>query len=123
MREYEVTIIVQPKLEESKRSELIDQVTNWITNDDAAEENQPTINHWGMRKLAYPIQKHSEGYYVLYETMLDPTRIADIERNFQYSEDLLRYLVVRKEDYRSDKEKKKAAAEAAEVAETEKSED
>ncbi len=119
MREYEVTIIIQPKLEDAKRTELIDKVTGWITDGDAAEENQPVINHWGMRKLAYPIKKNNEGYYVLYETMLDPTRIPDIERNFQFSEDMLRYLVVRKEDLTSDKDKKKAKENKEETSESE----
>lgn len=119
MREYEVTIIIQPKLEDAKRTELIDKVTGWITDGDTAEENQPQINHWGMRKLAYPIKKNNEGYYVLYEAMLDPSRIPDIERNFQYSEDMLRYLVVRKEDLTSDKDKKKAKENKEETSESE----
>jgi small subunit ribosomal protein S6 len=53
-------------------------------------------NHWGVRQLAYPIKKFTEGYYVLYEAKIDPTRIKDIERSMQYNEDVLRYLVVRK---------------------------
>ncbi|MCA9930224.1 MAG: 30S ribosomal protein S6 [Anaerolineales bacterium] len=99
MREYEVTIIVQPKLEESGRNELVKQVTSWITgieDEETSEENKPEIKHWGLRKLAYPIQKFTEGYYVHYDVNLDPQRIADIERNFQYNENIIRYLVIRK---------------------------
>ena len=47
--------------------------------------------------MAYAIRNHKDGYYVHYEVSLDPQRIPDIERNMQYTEDLLRYLVVRKE--------------------------
>jgi small subunit ribosomal protein S6 len=47
--------------------------------------------------MAYPIQKFTEGYYVLYEGSLDPSRITEIERSMQYMEDVLRYLVIRKE--------------------------
>lgn len=96
MREYEVTVIVQPQLEEEARKELIARVSEWLVPD-ADEDSKPVENHWGSRKLAYPIRKFTEGYYVMYEAQLDGTRIKDIERNFQYNEDILRYMVVRKE--------------------------
>lgn len=96
MRDYEVTIIIQPQLEESDRNQLIEQVSNLLVPGDD-EAAKPSINEWGLRRLAYPIRKLTEGYYVLYEGSLDPTRITEIERSMQYMEDLLRYLVVRKE--------------------------
>lgn len=96
MREYEVTIIVQPKLEDEGRKELIERVSNLLAPD-AAEGNKPVEHHWGLRQLAYPIQKHTEGYYVLFEANIDPERIGEIEQSMQYMEDLLRYLVIRKE--------------------------
>ncbi|MCP4424597.1 MAG: 30S ribosomal protein S6 [Chloroflexi bacterium] len=95
MRKYEVTIVVQPQLEETTRKELIARVSDWLVPG-AEEANKPIENHWGSRRLAYPIRKFTEGYYVMYETELDATQISDIERNMQYSEDILRYLVVRK---------------------------
>ncbi|KAA3659929.1 MAG: 30S ribosomal protein S6 [Chloroflexi bacterium] len=97
MREYEVTIIIQPKLEESGRNELIEQVNAWLVGEEVTEENKPEVNHWGMRKMAYPIQKFAEGYYVHYSLNLDTTRVTDIERNFQYNENIIRYMVIRKE--------------------------
>jgi len=50
-----------------------------------------------LRRLAYPIEKNVEGYYVLYEASVDPAQIAQIERNLQYMEDILRYMSFRKE--------------------------
>jgi small subunit ribosomal protein S6 len=97
VRKYEVTIIVQSQLEEEARNELVARVSGWLLPD-ADEKNKPVENHWGLRHLAYPIRKHSEGYYVMYETELDADRIGEIERNLQYSEDILRYLVIRKEE-------------------------
>ncbi len=96
MRDYEVTIIIQPQLEEGDRNKLIEQVLDLLAPG-ADEETRPAVNEWGMRRLAYPILKFTEGYYVLYEGSLDPTRITEIERSMQYIEDILRYLVVRKE--------------------------
>lgn len=97
MREYEVTIIVQPQLEEEARKELIARVSGWLAPD-ADDESKPVEKHWGSRHLAYPIRKFTDGYYVMFEARIDPARIKDIERNMQYNEDLLRYLVVRKDE-------------------------
>jgi len=97
VRDYEVTIVIQPLLEETERNELIERLNDLLIPG-PKEEGALTANHWGMRQLAYPIRKFQEGYYVLYEAKLDPTRIKDIERSLQYNEDVLRYLVVRKDE-------------------------
>ncbi len=96
MREYEVTIIIQPQLEEDERKELIARVSELLIPG-AKEEEKPTADEWGMRRLAYPIQKHREGYYVLFEGAIDPARIPEAERSMQYMEDVIRYMFVRKE--------------------------
>lgn len=95
MREYEVTIIVQPQLDDEARQALIERVSNWLTGEEENAE-EPVANHWGLRQLAYPIRNFTEGYYVLYEAKMDPGRVQDVERNIQYTEDILRHLVVRK---------------------------
>ena len=97
MREYEVTVILQPNLEDAAREELIERVSGWLTHGEE-ESAQPEIKHWGQRQLAYPIGKYNQGYYVLYEANLDPGRLNELEQSMRYIEDLLRYLVVRKED-------------------------
>lgn len=97
MNDYEVTIIIQPQIEDSERDQLITRVSDLLTPG-AGEDNKPTINRWGQRKLAYPIRKFTEGYYVLYEAKVDPARIREIERNFQFNDNILRFLIVRKED-------------------------
>ena len=95
MREYEVTVIIQPQLEEAERTQLIERLSNLLIPG-SKEDGALVANHWGVRQLAYPIKKFTEGYYVLYEAKLDATRIKDIERSMQYNEDVLRYLVIRK---------------------------
>lgn len=97
MREYEITIIIQPQLEESGREELLERITGWVTGGETSEDAQPTINHWGIRQLAYPIKNFTEGYYVLYETKMDPNNAPELENNLQFVEDVIRYLVVRKD--------------------------
>ncbi len=95
MRDYEVTVVIQPELEETERAQLIERLGNLLVPG-SKEDGALNANHWGVRQLAYPIRKFQEGYYVLYEAKIDPARIKDIERSMQFNEDVLRYLVVRK---------------------------
>ena len=96
MREYEVTVIIQPKLEEQQRTEQLELITSWLTIGEE-EGDKPVANHWGERRLAYPIEDHNSGYYVMFEAKLNPADIPELEQKFKYQEDLLRYLVIRKE--------------------------
>jgi small subunit ribosomal protein S6 len=97
MREYEVTFVLQPELNEADRTALIERIQGWLIPE-GTEIPEPTVNHWGQRQLAYPIRDYTEGYYLYYEIMVDPTRIADIERNIKFNDDILRHLFVRKDE-------------------------
>jgi small subunit ribosomal protein S6 len=96
VRDYELTIIIQPELEEQPRNELLERIQGWVAPGEA-EVAELKVDHWGMREMAYTIRKFKRGYYVYYEAKIDPSRITDIERNMQFTEDILRYLFVRKE--------------------------
>ena len=95
MREYEVTIVIQPELNDESREEIIDRVKAWLTPEDG---DGPVLNHWGARQLAYPLKGFKQGYYVFFEATLDPGRVAQIERDILYQDDIIRHLVVRKDD-------------------------
>jgi small subunit ribosomal protein S6 len=96
VRDYEVTIIIQPEIDDEVRAEIVERVSGWLTNG-TEEAGKPVVHHWGQRRLAYPLDNHHDGYYVFYEAKLNPEQIGDIERNITYVEDILRHLVVRKE--------------------------
>ncbi|GJM42635.1 MAG: 30S ribosomal protein S6 [Ardenticatenaceae bacterium] len=96
MREYEVTVIFKANLEDEARSTLVERVSDWLTHGETADD-KPVQNVWGQRRLAYPIRKNTEGYYILFEAKLEPEQLNDIERNMQYTEDVLRYMIVCKE--------------------------
>jgi small subunit ribosomal protein S6 len=96
MREYEVTVILKPDLDDDARSEVLNRVEEWLTQGEE-EADKPNVEHWGQRTLAYPIRKYTEGYYVFYEASLNPTSISEIERNVIYVDEILRHLVVRKD--------------------------
>lgn len=97
MRDYELTIIINPDVEDEQRNEIVNRVAGWLTSGDD-EANKPEINHWGVKQLAYPINKLKTGYYLFYMAQVEPSKIQEIERNLYYAEDVIRYLLVRKEE-------------------------
>lgn len=96
MREYEVTFILQPTLEESERAQLIERITTWLKEATDGSEESLKANHWGQRQLAYEINRHREGFYLFYEANIDPAKVVGIEKNARMNEDVLRYLFIRK---------------------------
>ena len=63
MREYEVTVIIQPQLDETERTQLIERLSNLLIPG-SKEDGALVANHWGVRQLAYPIKKFQEGYAI-----------------------------------------------------------
>ncbi|MCL4868940.1 MAG: 30S ribosomal protein S6 [Anaerolineae bacterium] len=98
MREYEVTFILQPTLEDAERAQLIERVTGWLKDATDGAEESLKAKHWGQRQLAYEINRHKEGYYLFYEANLDPAKVKGIEQNARFTEDILRYLFIRKDE-------------------------
>ncbi len=95
MRDYEFTVVFRSDMDEQVRDELVNRVIEMIPLPEGSED--PKVNRWGRRQLAYPINKQTEGYYVFVETAMVPEDIAEMERNLTYLEEVLRYLVVRKD--------------------------
>lgn len=96
-RIYELTVLIHPQLEEDARKQLVEQITKMVSADEGAEE-QIAVTHWGSRSMAYEIKNCREAYYVYFEGPMDGSKIREIERQFIYNDDILRYLFVRKED-------------------------
>ena len=113
MREYEVTVILKSTISEEEHAQLIERIDAWLV---PSEEDRATLlkpKHWGLRKMAYPIKKHTEAYYAFYEVQLENNVIDDIERQMQYNEDILRYMFIRKEENGVVAETVEAVTEAA----------
>ena len=81
----------------------------------AANAEIVEVNEWGKRRLAYPINDKSEGYYVIVTFKSEPTFIAEIERRFNIDETIMRYLVVKLDFDAAVKAAEKAAAKATEA--------
>ena len=90
MRNYELIFIVHPDLDEAAYSDIVERVQGWIT--DAGGE-VTKVDLWGKRKLAYPINKQTEGQYVYMETSMEPAENVELERNLGLLEPVMRYLI------------------------------
>ncbi|GAB1421503.1 30S ribosomal protein S6 [Anaerolineales bacterium] len=97
-RQYEVTVIIRVLPNEEEFNEAVQQVVNWIEEDENGKVNSINHNIFGRRRLAYEIDKQREGYYVMYLAELDPEQLPELELNLKLAPQLLRYLIVRVEE-------------------------
>ena len=116
MNQYETVFILTPVLSEEQMKEAVKKYEDHLANNGAEivhEEN------WGMRKLAYPIQKKSTGFYQLIEYKAEGNVIADVETELKRDERILRFLTVKLDKhaiaYNEKKRNKKAEAAAEEA--------
>lgn len=94
MTNYELMFIIDPTLEDAKKDETVEAVKGII----AAEGEVGNVDVWGMRKLAYPIQKKNEGYYVVVEFKAQPTLPKELDRRLKISDNVMRHLIVNKDE-------------------------
>ncbi len=107
MKPYELLLIITPDHDENEAEALTNQVKGIIENGGALLKVDP----WGKKRLAYPIQKRNEGYYVLYIFESAPSFVAQLNQALHVIESILRYMIVQYEDD-IDKLKSELAAEA-----------
>ena len=96
MNNYETVFILTPVLSEVQMKEAVEKFKALLVNEGAkivSEEN------WGLRKLAYPIQKKSTGFYAMLEFEADPSVIAKLEINFRRDERVIRFLTFRQDKF------------------------
>ena len=93
MRSYELVVIFEADLEDHKGvSEEFAEIVRGL----GAEVEK--IDLWGKRRLAYPIKKRIEGYYVMYTMKMDPAQVVELERVLGLKAQVLRHLVVNLEE-------------------------
>ena len=92
MRRYETIFIASPVLTDEQADELVRLFEGII-----AEQGGELLrtDKWGRKKLAYEIQKFSEGYYTLFEMNAGPNLIAELERRFRNNDSVIKFLSVR----------------------------
>ena len=104
MRRYESIFIASPTLTDEQADELVRQFEGII-----AEQGGELLKteKWGRKKLAYEVQKFSEGYYTLFDLNAGPTLIAELERRFRNHDSVIKYLSVRMDDQTKAAERQK----------------
>ena len=108
IKNYETVFIMTPLLSETQMKETVDKFRKVLKSNGAElvhEEN------WGLKKLAYPIQKKSTGFYHLFQYVADGTLIAKLETEFKRDEKIVRFLTVSLDKYAVEYSKRRANGE------------
>ena len=92
MTKYEIMYIIRPTLEEETRKALIEEISNIFT---ARNSEVHKVNEWGMRELAYEIQKFTKGYYVVMEITANNEACDEFNRVIRLKEDIIRFLMIK----------------------------
>jgi small subunit ribosomal protein S6 len=93
INEYELVLILRPDLDEAATTEILEKIETNITDH---EGTLLVRDDWGQRKMAYEIQNHQKGRYVLEKFLSSPDLIVEIERRLRIEERVIRFLTVRK---------------------------
>ncbi|MBS5038579.1 MAG: 30S ribosomal protein S6 [Fusobacterium sp.] len=94
MTKYEIMYIINPTILEEGRDTVIAKVDAILTESGAALTK---TEKWGERKLAYPIDKKKTGFYVLTTLEMDGTRLVEVERKLNITEEVMRYIIVKQD--------------------------
>ncbi len=94
MNKYEVMFIIDPALEDEKKDATIETVKGIIE----ADGTVGNADVWGMRKLAYPINKKNEGYYVVLEFEAKPELPKELDRRLRISDNVMRHIIINKDE-------------------------
>lgn len=96
MNRYETIFIITPLLTDEQVKEVGEKFRNFLNQNDASLVNE---ENWGLRKLAYPIQKKSTGFYYLFEFDAQPEILERLETEYRRDERVLRFLNVKLDKY------------------------
>ena len=92
MNKYELAVVVNAKIEDDARTATIEKVKEYITRYNGTITN---VDEWGKKKLAYDIQKMSEGFYCFIKFDADAACPAEVESRIRIMENVIRFLIVK----------------------------
>lgn len=94
MNKYELAVVLNAKIEDESRAEVLEKVKALV---ERAGGTISDVDEWGRKKLAYEIQKMSEGFYYFIHFEAEATAPAEIESRIRIMDNVLRYLCVRQD--------------------------
>ena len=92
LQDYEMVYILSPEVADEALEGKIEGISQFITGRNGVIES---VEQWGKKKLAYPINQQLEGNYVLAKFKLSPARCKELEANLKISEEVLRHLLIK----------------------------
>lgn len=95
LRDYELVVILSPEIGDDVISESLERLNQGVTGRGGEVVE---VNHWGRRRLAYPINRHFEGNYVVSQIKLDPAEVPAFEGSLRISEEVIRHLIVKADE-------------------------
>ena len=95
MNKYELALIVNAKIEDDARAAVVEKAKGYVTRYGGTVSE---VEEWGKQKLAYEIQKMDEGFYYFIQFEAAPEAPADIESHVRIMDNVLRFLIVRKDE-------------------------
>ena len=106
MRVYEELFVVKPDTPEEEVDGFVEQVKQLITTGKGTVDK---ADKWGVRKLAYRIQKYNEGVYILFQFTSSPDLVREIERRMRVTDMVIKFITVRIDEKMKKIEKRKKA--------------
>ncbi len=94
MNKYELALVVSAKVDDEVRNATIEKAKEYIT---ALNGTITNVDEWGKKKLAYEIQKMSEGFYYFIQFDAEPSVPGELEQRLRIMDNVLRYLCVKQE--------------------------
>ena len=94
MSKYELALVVNAKIEDEARESVVEKAKNYVTRYGGTITE---VEEWGKKRLAYEVQKMREGFYYFIQFEAEPTCPAEVERHVRIMDNVMRYLVVKKE--------------------------
>ena len=114
MNQYETVFILTPVLSDVQVKEAVEKFKGILAAEGAEIINE---ENWGMKKLAYQIEKKSTGFYQLLEFKAEPTVIEKLELNFRRDERVIRYITVKLDKYAAEYAAKRRSVKQAKAEE------
>ncbi len=94
MNKYESIIIIDQNVDEEGMKALISRFTDLINTEGKVSE----VKELGKRKLAYEIKRNKEAFYVVFEFEAKPELIAELERNYRITDEVIKFIVVKQDE-------------------------
>ena len=94
MSKYELALVVNAKIEDEAREAVVEKAKSYVARYGGTVTE---VEEWGKKRLAYEVQKMREGFYYFIQFEADATCPAEVESLFRIMDNVMRYLVVKKE--------------------------